>query len=325
MLQRSIKTLLLAAGMALALGGASEAKTLKLAHSTWVGYGPLYIARDKGFFKEEGVDIELVVMEDTPAKMGALMAGQIDLVASTVDEFPIYMTPGKTLHYILAVDNSKGGDGIVATKDITTVADLKGKKVAFETGSVSQFFFNAVLREAGMSESDVEVVNMTATDSGVAFAAQQVDAAVTWEPALSQGANAAHGHLLLSSADKPGLITDVVAVTPETIAAHGDELKGFVRAWYKALAFIKSNPEEANQIMAAGVGGWLADPKVFDETLKGIEYLDKDMNQAFFGSAAAPGQLTKTLGYALEIWSEKGRIQVQVKPEDMIDYSFIGG
>ena len=135
MLQRSIKALLLAAGMALAFSGAAEAKTLKLAHSTWVGYGPLYIARDKGFFKEEGVDIELVVMEDTPAKMGALMAGQIDLVASTVDEFPIYMTPGKSLHYILAVDNSKGGDGIVATKDIKTIADLKGKKVAHTSPS----------------------------------------------------------------------------------------------------------------------------------------------------------------------------------------------
>ena len=325
MLKSPLNAMLLVAAFAFTLAGSAEAKTLKLAHSTWVGYGPFYIAQEKGFFKEEGVDIELVVMEDTPAKMGALQAGQVDLVASTVDEFPIYMPPGKMLRYILAVDNSKGGDGIVALKDIKTLADLKGKKVAFETGSVSQFFFNAVLKEAGMTESDVEVVNMTATDAGVAFAAQQVDAAVTWEPALSQGANAAHGHLLLSSADKPGLITDVVAVTPETVAAHKDELKAFVRAWYRALDFIKTNPDEAKQIMATGVGGWLADPKVFDETLQGIEYLDKPMNETFFGSATAPGQITKTLGFALQIWSEKGRIQAEVKPEDMIDYSFIGG
>lgn len=313
--------------LGLALGAAlpAEADTLKLAHSTWVGYGPFYVARDKGFFKEEGVDIELVIMEDTPAKMGALQAGQIDLVASTADEFPIYMPPGKMLRYVMAVDNSKGGDGIVARKEITSIADLKGKKVAFETGSVSQFFFDAVLKQNGLSEADVEVVNMTATDAGVAFVAGQVDAAVTWEPALSQGANSKDGHLLLSSADQPGLITDVVAVTPETAAAHQDEIKAFVRAWYRALDFIKSNPDEANQIMAGGVGGWLADPKVFQETLAGIEYLDKDMNQAFFGTAEQPGQLTKTLGYALEIWSEKGRIQAPVKAEDLIDYSFIGG
>lgn len=325
MIRQTAKAALLAATFAFALIGSAEAETLKLGHSTWVGYGPFFVAQEKGFFKEEGVDIELVTMEDTPAKMAALQAGQIDLVASTVDEFPIYMPPGKMLRYILAVDNSKGGDGIVALKEITKLTDLKGKKVAFETGSVSQFFFDAVIKEAGMSESDVEVVNMTATDAGVAFAARQVDAAVTWEPALSQGANAAHGHLLLSSADKPGLITDVVAVTPETATKHAAELKAFVRAWYRALDFIKTNPDEAIKIMAAGAGGWLADPKVFEDTLRGIEYLDKPMNEKFFGTPEAPGQITQTLGYALQIWSEKGRIQADIKPVDMIDYSFIGG
>ena len=87
------------------------AETLKLAHSTWVGYGPFYIARDKGYFKEEGVDVKLIIMENTSLKMGALMAGKIDAVASTADEFPIYMKPGNLLHYILAVDNSKGVTG----------------------------------------------------------------------------------------------------------------------------------------------------------------------------------------------------------------------
>jgi NitT/TauT family transport system substrate-binding protein len=264
-------------------------------------------------------------MEDTPIKMGALMAGQIDLVASTVDEFPIYMKPGKMLHYVLAVDNSKGGDGVVANKDITSIADLKGKKVAFEQGSVSQFFLNALLKDAGMTEADIEPVNMAATDAGVAFAAKQVDAAVTWEPALSQGAKSEHGHMLLTSADKPGLITDVVATTAETAVAKKDDIAAFVRAWYKAVDYSKSNPDDANAIMAKGVGGWLEDPKVFAETLSGIEYLDKAKNIEFFGSAAAPGQIEKTLGAALDIWKSFGRIQVEVKPADMIDYSFING
>jgi NitT/TauT family transport system substrate-binding protein len=226
---------------------------------------------------------------------------------------------------VLAVDNSKGGDGIVANKDIAGIADLKGKKVAFEEGSVSQFFLNALLKDAGLSQSDIEPINMAATDAGVAFAAKQVDAAVTWEPALSQGAKAEHGHLLLTSADKPGLITDVVAATDATLKNKSADVKGFVRDWYKALDFIKSNPDEANSIMAQGVGGWLNDPKVFAETLSGIEYLDKDKNVAFFGTPAAPGQIDKTLGAALDIWKGFGRIQVDVKPQDMIDYTFIGG
>lgn len=323
MLNKIIAATLL--GSAMLFAGPADAGSLKLAHSTWVGYGPFYIARDKGFFKEEGVDVELTIMEDTPIKMGALIAGQIDLVASTVDEFPIYMKPGKMLHYVLAVDNSKGGDGVVANKDITSIEGLKGKEVAFEQGSVSQFFLNALLKDAGMTQDDIEPVNMAATDAGVAFAANQVDAAVTWEPALSQGAKAEHGHILLTSADKPGLITDVVAVTAETAADKKDDIAAFVRAWYKAVDFAKSNPEEANAIMAKGVGGWLQDPADFAETLAGIEYLDKQKNIAFFGTAKAPGQITKTLSAALDIWRSFDRIQVDVKPADMIDYSFISG
>ena len=99
---------------------------------------------------------------------------------------------------------------------------------------------------------------------------------------------------------------------------------GSCAAWYKALDFVKSNPDEANAIMAKGVGGWLNDPEVFAETLTGIEYLDKDKNLAFFGTKDAPGPITRPLGTALDIWKGFDRIQVEVKPEDMIDYSFIG-
>lgn len=313
------------AGLAIVAALPAEAGTLKLAHSTWVGYGPFYIARDKGFFKEEGVDVELSIMEDTPLKMGAFMAGQLDMVASTADEFPIYLKEGKSIRYVLAVDNSKGGDGVVANKDINSVADLKGKKVAFEQGSVSQFFFNALLKEAGLTQDDVEAVNMTATDAGTAFASKNVDAAVTWEPALSQGANSEHGKLLVSSADKPGLITDVVAVSAETASSRPEDVKAFVRAWYKALDFLAKNPDEGYAIMAKGVGGWLEKPEDFKATVTGIEYLDKAKNEAFFGTKEAPGQIYKTLGFALEIWKGFGRIQVEVKPEDIIDHGFIGG
>jgi NitT/TauT family transport system substrate-binding protein len=299
------------------------AETLKLAHSTWVGYGPFYIARDKGFFKEEGVDVKLIIMENTSLKMGALMAGKIDAVASTADEFPIYMKPGNLLYYILAVDNSKGGDGIVSNKDIKTVAGLKGKKVACEVGSVSQFFLNALLREVNLSQDDIKMVNMTATDAGVAFVAQRVDAAVTWEPHLSQGASKDHGHVLIDSSQRPGLIVDVVAVREETMKNREADLKAFVRGWQRALDFIAENPNEAHKIMAKGVGGWLKDPAVFAETLPGIEYLTIKKNQALFGTPGNPGTLYKTVQFALDIWSGFGRVQVDAKPGDIIVQQFI--
>jgi len=318
-----LKTLF-AVSLGLFLAGTAHAEALKLAHSTWVGYGPFYIAQEKGFFKQEGVEIELSVMENTPLKMGALMAGRVDIVASTADEFPTYMRNGKPLRYILAVDNSNGGDGVVSHKDIATVADLKGRTVAFEEGSVSQFFINALLRESGLTQKDINMVNMTATDAGVAFTANRVDAAVTWEPHLSQGANTDHGKVLVSSSQTPGLIVDVVAVLDKTAVEKRKELEGFVRAWQRALDFLKSNPDEGYKIMAKGVGGWLEDPEEFKGAVTGIEYLGIKRNKEMFGTAQNPGVLAQTVSDAIIIWDDLGRIKVAgLKASDLIDTSFL--
>jgi NitT/TauT family transport system substrate-binding protein len=213
---------------------------------------------------------------------------------------------------------------VVSNKDIMTVADLRGKKVAFEEGSVSQFFINALLLEAGMTQDDIEMVNMTATDAGVAFVAGRVDAAVTWEPHLTQGEKAEHGRRLVDSSEKPGLIVDVVAVTEETMREQGDELRAFVRAWQRALDFLESNPQEGYKIMADGVGGWLSDPGEFEAVVTGIEYLDLDRNKEMFGSAEAPGQLHQTLGDAIAIWSSFDKVQVEnLTPADVIDPSYL--
>lgn len=319
-----LKTLLIASALTSVSTLAAQAEALKLAHSTWVGYGPFYIAQEKGFFAEEGVEIELTIMESTPLKMGAFMAGQVDIVASTADEFPTYMREGKPLKYILAVDNSNGGDGVVANKDIASVGDLKGRSVAFEEGSVSQFFINALLRREGLTQSDVEMINMTATDAGLAFTAGRVDAAVTWEPHLSQGAATDHGKVLVSSAETPGLIVDVVAVLDSTAAEHEAELKGFVRAWQRSLDFLESNPEEAYQIMADGVGGWLEDPNEFKAAATGIEYLNIARNTEMFGTQEMPGVLSQTIDDAIAIWRDLGRIKLDsLSSQDLVDTSFL--
>ena len=301
----------------------AAAETIKIAHSTWVGYGPLYIARDKGFFKNHGVDVDLTVMEDPKLRFTALRAGQIDVIASTVDTALLYLKKADDFKYVAAIDDSNGGDGIVATKDIKSIKDLKGKKVAVNEGSVSQFYLNVLLAKAGLKESDLQTVNMTAADAGSAFVAKKVDAAVTWEPWLSRGKASEHGHLLTDSSKTPGLITDVFIVPKEFVAKHKKGLKGIVAAWNEAVAYQRAHPDEANQIMAKGVGGWLKDPKVFAETLTGIKFYGAEDNKKFFGTKANPGPLSQTVKDAIDVWSGHGKIQVKTTPSDLIDYEFV--
>jgi len=296
---------------------ASANQELTIAHSTWVGYGPLYIARDKGFFEEEGLDVDLVVMEDVKTRMPALAAGRIDVAVTTIDTVLAFYSPEHPLSYLFALDDSRGGDGIVAGKDIKTIADLKGKSIAFTEGSVSQFFLSVLLKDAGMKLSDVNALNMSAGDAGAAFVAQKVDAAVTWEPWLTRGKDTDHGHVLVDSTTTPGLITDIMVTTNDMLEKNRPAMEGLYRAWSKAIAWQKDNVEEADEIMAKGVGGWLEDPAVFAETRAGIVFYDDVMNKTFM-DPANEGGILGTIKNAKTLGEEGGLFTIDADPASLI-------
>lgn len=306
-----------------ALGGVAAAEPLKVGYSTWVGYGPLFLAREKGFFKEEKVDIELINVEDPKERFFALAAGRLHGLVSTIDTMVLYLKTGQEFQYVLALDDSAGGDGIVARREIKSVKDLKGKKVAFAEGSVSQFFLNVLLKEAGLAQTELEAVNMTAGDAGAAFVAGKVDAAVTWEPWLTRGRAAPHGHLLVDSSKTPGLITDVLIFRRDVIQKRRQEVQGVVNAWHRAVAYWETNPKESSEIMAKAVGGWLKDPKVFEETLTGIKYYNHEANKKFFGMPAQPGPIYQTVQNSLDIWAGFGKLQVKVPAKELINHAFV--
>ncbi len=314
----------IAVATALLLGAATaEAEPLKLAHSTWVGYGPLFIAQEKGYFAEEGVEVELINMEDVKIRFPALAAGKIDALVTTVDTMLNFLSEEQSYRYLFALDDSRGGDGIVARKEIETVADLKGRTVGYTEGSVSQFFLGVLLKQAGLKLSDVKSQNMTAGDAGAAFVAGRLDAAVTWEPWLTRGKMAPHGHLLIDSSATPGLIVDVAVTTPEKLEARRADLQAVYRAWIRAVEFQKANEEEADEIMARGVGGWLEDPAVFKETRAGIGYYDRAMNEAYIGKPGAPGKIVETITNAIELGREIGQFKVAVDPVSLIAFDIV--
>lgn len=301
----------------------AQSEPLRLGHSHWVGYGPFFVAEEKGYFDEEGVDVELVTLDNPKVRFSALVGGKIDALATTIDTMPLYLKPDVTMQYLFCLDDSTGGDGIVANTEIESVADLQGKKVAFNEGTTSDFFLNYVLRQSGLGVEDLNGVNMTQSDAGSAFMTKRVDAAVTWEPWLTRAKQSEHGHVLIDSSATPGIITDCVMAKTETARERFDEFKAMYRAWNRAIEFVQANPREANVIMAKGVGGWLEDPEVFAETLEGVTFFDQARNEAFFGSPDDPGKIYETLGAALEIWSDLGRLQVSPSETELIVHEVV--
>ncbi|OFX28283.1 MAG: hypothetical protein A2Z07_08625 [Armatimonadetes bacterium RBG_16_67_12] len=314
----------LVAGLLVRPATSAPMAPLKIGYPVWVGYGPLFLAEKKGFLKELGTSVEFILMEDTKPRYVALAAKRIDGLMTTIDTVVQRVKPDFTMAAILPMDDSKGGDGIVARKEINSVKDLKGKKVAFSEGSVSHFFLAFLLQQNGMSLKDITTVNMTAGDAGAAFVAGKVDAAVTWEPWLTKGKSAPHGKILVDSSATPNLIVDVLVFRKDVIKARPKDMENIVKAWVKAVEFWKANPDEANKIMAGAVGGWLKDTKVFGETLTGIRYYDAAALKEFFGTKAAPGPGVKTTQFAIDLWTQLGKAGMKgIKASDILDGSFI--
>jgi NitT/TauT family transport system substrate-binding protein len=298
----------------------AAAETLHLGYSTWVGYGPLFLARDNRYFDEAGVNVELTNIEDPKLRFAALAAGRLDGLVTTLDTMTLYWKPTFQFQAVLGLDDSKGGDGIVAKDAIRTIKDLRGKRVAFNEGSVSHFFLSVLLRQNGMTEKDLQGVNMRQDDAGAAFLSGKVDAAVTWEPWLTRAKKAQGGHILMDSSMTPGLIVDILLLRRDIITARPDAVKGAVKGWYNAVEYWKKSPDDADAIMAKAVGGWLKDVKTFKETLDGVRYYDEAINKRYM---APDGQIYKTAQNAVDIWTALGKINVKETTADLIDPEFV--
>ena len=115
----------------------------------------LYIGDEKGFFRDEGIDLKIQFIESYDSRRAALVAGQIHVDCTTLDQLLIYADNGVDAQVYGLSDFSQGGDGIVAKKNITSSNDLRGKTVAYAEATPSEFLLRWILRRYA-SESTKE-------------------------------------------------------------------------------------------------------------------------------------------------------------------------
>ena len=308
----------IAAGMA----SGAQAGTLSIGHTTWVGYGTLYLAQDLGYFKEKGLSVELPTIEEGSMYMAAQASGRLSGSASTLDEILKYR-PQFCFKAVAALDESYGGDGILVGKDVNSLADLKGKAVAVNEGSVSQFWLNYLLQKQGMKMSDLTIQNMTADDAAAAFLAGRVPAAVTWEPNLTTVRNKHQGKVLIDSSSTPGVIVDVLDLNCDVIEKQPDDVKALVAGIYKAVQYTKDHPKEAYAIMAKGVGGYLANADDLAQAAKGVRFYDQAMSEKLLGSAGQPGDAAAIIKAANETATLLQGKTYNVSYTDLVDNRFV--
>ena len=281
---------------------ADSPKKMKIAFCTWAGYAPLFIAKENGYFADQGYDVELVIIEDESTYGAAFVSNSIQGLGQVLDRDIIQYDAGAPEQYVCTMDASTGGDGLVATAEIQSVDDLAGKTVALDKSATSYFFFLQVLADSNITEEQINIVEMGNDEAGEAFLAGRVDAAVTWEPALSNCSEREGGHILVSSADYPKAIIDVLTVSTKFAEQNPEVFDVLYSSWCQAVDYLNANFEEGCAIMAAGLD--LETEEVMDECA-GITFYDAAMNEAF-NDTATEQNVYEIACMAADFWVQKG-------------------
>lgn len=252
-LVKSVTATVAAAAFSLA---AQAAEPLKIGYSDWPGWVAWEVAIEKGWFKEAGVDVEFEWF-DYVASMDAFAAGKLDAVTMTNGDTLVTGASGAQGVMIIVNDFSNGNDMIVARPGITSVAELKGKTIGVEVGFVGHLLLLNALEKAGLSESDVTLVNVPTNETPQVLASGDVDAIVAWQPNSGQALSQLPGSTAVStSRDAPGLIYDVLAVSPASLASRKADWEKVAKVWYRTVDYIYDEKTQADalSIMSARVG-----------------------------------------------------------------------
>jgi NitT/TauT family transport system substrate-binding protein len=314
-----------ALGLAAAFGAAAPARAtdVTIGETVWVGYGPMFLARDLGYFKDAGLNVNLQIVDQNALAMAAEAAGRMDGSASTIDEILKYRTKDFCFKAVMVLDDSYGGDGAVAVADVKTLDDVRGKTVAMDEGSTSRFWWSYVLKKHNIPLDSFTLANMSADDAAAAFIAGRVPVAVTWEPNLTMVRTKKVGHVLMDSTSIPGVIVDVLQLSCKFIQAHPADVQTLVNGILKAVDYAHQHPDEANKIMAKGVGGYLSKPEDFADAEKGVRFWTKAMTVPYFGTMEKPGAISDLISTGNEIWKELGRMKTDVPYADIVDPTYI--
>lgn len=281
--------------------------SMRLSIDLWPGYYPAIVAKEKGWFKEAGLDLKLDMPGNTDKMLALFSAGSIDAIAVAFGDAILVTRQMPDLAVILVTDESAGGDAVLSM-DENALSDLKGKRIGTNLGGFGELLIRRMLDLQGVKVEEVNLVNVDASKVPSLLGAGGLDIAHTWSPyvgqAVSKGAK-----IVFSSADTPGLIPDTIAVSDEFRRSNPEAVKIFLDVWFKAQRWWLDNYQEGNQLIAEATG-----QRVTSISLEGIRLLDREANINTFSDTQSQKGLPNVLQVYNEFYSRAGVIRTPADP-----------
>jgi len=313
-------TLVLCGGAEEAAAAVGDPDTVTCAYPIWVGFGPVHLANELGYFAEEGITVEEILDDDMPNAVAAMERGDIDCYLRTVGEYQGLGRRKDTQGIIIGtIDVSTGGDGWAADASIQSVCDLEGKNIAVEPNLPARLIIQEALRrECDLSIHDTNLTDISAADAVAVFASPDVAAVGTYEPVLSLVVETHQdrgAHILVSSKDYADLILDIIFAHTDELAAHPDKYVKFLRGIYRAIDYFYANQEEAIPIIASHFS---ITPEEFEQTLPNFRYTPLQEARDYIGTAEKPGRAYQIFRDTMALNLDFGSADVELYPEDHI-------
>jgi NitT/TauT family transport system substrate-binding protein len=261
---------------------------ITLGFSAWPGWFPWQVAQEQGLFKKNGLEVELKYFDSYTDSLNALATGAIDANSQTLNDTLASVSGGAKQTIVLVNDNSTGNDKIIARPGITSIANLKGKKVAVEQGTVDHYLLLLALDEAGLREKDIQLVPLATDAAAAAFVAGKVDAVGAFAPFTSTALQRPGSRAIATSAEFPGAIPDHLVVDQKLVKDRPKDVQALVTTWFDTLRWMKDHKDDAVKIMAKRGGVSADEYKTYDA---GTTIFTRQQNLDAFTPGTTPAHL----------------------------------
>ncbi|WP_246052644.1 glycine betaine ABC transporter substrate-binding protein [Actinocorallia herbida] len=239
----------------------------------------------------------------------AVIAGSVDIgLAGSSPVTRGLSAPLNIAYQIPWIFDVIGENEALVAKDAAAITDLKGKKIATPFSSTSHYSLLAALQDAGLAESDVELIDLEPQDIQAAWTRGDIDAAYVWTPVL--GELEKDGKVLISSKDlaaKGKVTADLAVVRTEFAEKYPAALKTWLQQQDRAVKLTRTDHDAA----AAAIGQELSlDPAEAGRQLDQLVLLDgaEQKGADYLGTPEAPGKLADTLFSAAEFLKAQNQI-----------------
>jgi NitT/TauT family transport system substrate-binding protein len=291
-----------------------------IGYSAWPGWFPWRVAEEQGLFAKNGVNVEMKWFDSYTESLNALSTGNLDANSQTLNDTLSSVSGGSEQKVVLVNDNSTGNDQIIAKEGINTIADLKGKKVAAEQGTVDHYLLLLALEQAGLSAADIEFTPLLTDAAAAAFVAGKVDAVGVFAPFTTTALKRKGSKAIASSADFPGAIPDHLVFSAKFVESRSDDVQAIVKTWFDTLQWIEANRDAANQIMAQRAGVSVADYETYD---KGTTIFSLAQNTEAFRPGSTPAHLNFQAVEIADFLIDTGLIDKKPSLDGLLDPRFI--